>query len=432
VSFYDNYTGSPVLLGTGTVGASHTATFRPATGAAFFGGTHPITAVYGGIAADAGSTSAVFNQNVTLGTNSIALTGKTQGAVGQNFTFAAVLTPSSTNATYAPNQSVVTFYDGSTAIGTAQPITVTSAQGGYGLWNATLTVNSLTVGTHTITAKYNDINYSLATSNAMTVTVEGLSWAAPAAITYGTALSATQLNATNSVAGTFVYTPAIGTVLNAGLQTLSVTFTPTDAVHYVTQTATVQIQVNQAPLTVTANNTSRAVGAANPAFTASYSGFVNGDTAAVLGGAPSLTTTATTSSAAGLYPITVSQGTLTAANYSFVFVNGTLSVVAAPTVVLTTTATLAKVSGGYQATVKVTNTGTAPAANVQLTAATLGSATGSPLPLSMGTLAAGGGSATVTITFPLSAGADGAATVERYTGSWTVGSFVASMRVVLP
>ena len=34
--------------------------------------------------------------------------------------------------------------------------------------------------------------------------------------TYGTALSATQLNATANVPGTFVYTPAAGTVLNAG------------------------------------------------------------------------------------------------------------------------------------------------------------------------------------------------------------------------
>ena len=63
-------------------------------------------------------------------------------------------------------------------------------------------------------------------------------------ITYGTALSATQLNATASVPGTFVYTPASGTVLNAGVgQTLSVTFTPTDAANYTTATATVAITV---------------------------------------------------------------------------------------------------------------------------------------------------------------------------------------------
>jgi hypothetical protein len=433
VSFYDSYTGTAVLLGTGTVGSGHTATYRPASGAAFFGGTHPITAVYAGIAADAGSTSAVFNQSVTLGTTSIVLTGKTQGAVGQNFTFAAVLTPSQTNATFAPNQSVVTFYDGSTAIGTAQPITVTSAQGGYGLWTASLTVTSLTAGTHTITAKYSDINYSLATSGAQTVTVEGISWATPAAITYGTPLSATQLNATNSVAGTFAYTPLSGTVLNAGLQTLSVTFTPTDAVHYTTQTATVQIQVNKAPLTVTANNASRAVGAANPAFTASYSGFVNGDTALVLSGAPSFTTTATTTSVAGLYPITPAAGTLTAANYSFVFVNGTLSVVSAPAASVTPSATLTgSHSTGYTLTVTIYNPGSTAISNLVLTSATLGTTSGSPLPQTVGTIAAGG-SASFTVNFPGSVGADGAGVAEKYSGTYTGSSFSISFRsVTLP
>ena len=67
-----------------------------------------------------------------------------------------------------------------------------------------------------------------------------VTWANPAAITYGTALSATQLDATTTVPGSFVYTPAAGTVLSAGAgQTLSVTFTPTDTADYnpVTTTA---------------------------------------------------------------------------------------------------------------------------------------------------------------------------------------------------
>ena len=67
-----------------------------------------------------------------------------------------------------------------------------------------------------------------------------ITWATPADITYGTALSATQLNATANTPGTFVYTPVAGTVLNAGAgQTLSVTFTPTDAANFTTATKTV-------------------------------------------------------------------------------------------------------------------------------------------------------------------------------------------------
>src|SRR6185295_13960507 len=60
-----------------------------------------------------------------------------------------------------------------------------------------------------------------------------ITWPAPAPITAGTALGATQLNATTTVAGTFAYTPAAGTILPLGAgQTLSVTFTPTDSVNY--------------------------------------------------------------------------------------------------------------------------------------------------------------------------------------------------------
>jgi len=259
-----------------------------------------------------------------------------------------------------------------------------------------------------------------------------ITWATPAAITYGTALSAAQLNATASVPGTFVYAPVAGTVLGAGQQTLTATFTPTDSANYTTATATITLTVSKATLRVSANNASKSVGENNPTLTFSYSGFVNGETAAVLSGSPSLFTTAATTSPAGNYPITISQGTLAAANYTFTFVNGILSVVQPPTVVLTTTATLTgSASTGYTATVTVTNTGTGPAANVQLKTATLGAATGSPLPQSLGYIAVGG-SATTTVFFPGSAGSDGARVAESYSGISSGSSFSAVIRAVLP
>ncbi len=85
-------------------------------------------------------------------------------------------------------------------------------------------------------------------------TVQGypvITWPTPAAITYGTALSATQLDATASVAGSFTYVPPSGTVLNAGAQTLTVSFSPTDTTDYATVTQTVTLQVNQATPTIT-------------------------------------------------------------------------------------------------------------------------------------------------------------------------------------
>nr|MBA2481889.1 hypothetical protein [Planctomycetota bacterium] len=114
-----------------------------------------------------------------------------------------------------------------------------------------------------------------------------VTWAAPAAITYGTALDATQLNASSSVAGTFVYTPASGTVLAAGARTLSVTFTPTDGADYNPVTTTVALTVNPAPLTITTVNVSKIYGAALPGFTVTSVGFVTGtDVTLSVGGAP--------------------------------------------------------------------------------------------------------------------------------------------------
>jgi hypothetical protein len=88
------------------------------------------------------------------------------------------------------------------------------------------------------------------------------------------------------------------------------------------------MSVTAATLTVTADNKSRAFGDANPALTASYSGFKNGETLATSGvtGTPTLTTTATTTSAVGSYAITATAGTLASANYTFTFVNGTLTI----------------------------------------------------------------------------------------------------------
>ena len=79
-----------------------------------------------------------------------------------------------------------------------------------------------------------------------------VTWATLTAITYGTALSSTQLNATANVAGSFTYTPASGTVLTAGTQSLSVGFTPTDTANYHAVSATtVSLTVGQASQTIT-------------------------------------------------------------------------------------------------------------------------------------------------------------------------------------
>ncbi|MBB5343303.1 MBG domain-containing protein, partial [Tunturibacter empetritectus] len=195
-----------------------------------------------------------------------------------------------------------------------------------------------TVNNYTITAATGSLassNYSLTFATgtlSITKATPVINWSNPANITYGTALvqsPAGQLNATvsGSIPGTFSYSPAAGTVLPAGNQTLTVTFTPTDTTDYTTATASVQIVVNQRALTVTANSYTIPYGTADPTYAATITGFVNGDTqATATTGAPSLTTTPAAPSTPGTYTITAATGTLASANYTFTPVNGLLTI----------------------------------------------------------------------------------------------------------
>ena len=138
---------------------------------------------------------------------------------------------------------------------TALPwVTVLTAGGtGPGIAAFAVQTNASTssrTGTLTIGARTLTLWQDGATAPAPRTTPT-VSWATPAAITQGTALSATQLNATASVAGTFVYAPAAGTVLAAGTHTLRATFTPTDTTRYTTATASTTLVVN-APRTTPA------------------------------------------------------------------------------------------------------------------------------------------------------------------------------------
>lgn len=87
------------------------------------------------------------------------------------------------------------------------------------------------------------------------------------------------------------------------------------------------IKVTKAQLIVAASNLSMKQGAAVPTLTYAITGFVNGDkqkTATT--GKPALSTTATSKSPAGKYPIDITVGTLKAADYTFKFADGTLTV----------------------------------------------------------------------------------------------------------
>ena len=199
----------------------------------------------------------------------------------------------------------------------------------------------LDAGTHTVTMTFTptDPNYNVATmTNTVTIAKASaaLSWIAPAALGYGTPLGPAQLRATATVPGTFSYTPAAGTVLGAGpSRPLSATFTPADPANYSGGSIATTVAVAPAPLTVRTNDAGKVYGAPVPALTASFNGFVAGDTPASLGGALAFATAVTSASPVGDYAVTPAG--LTSPNYAITFVAGTLSVLRAP-VAMTLTA----------------------------------------------------------------------------------------------
>ncbi len=106
----------------------------------------------------------------------------------------------------------------------------------------------------TLTATYTPIDTTRYSEASVSVTLNVLkadpdiSWNSPEGITYGASLNETDhLNATFSVPGTAVYSPAAGAIPNAGEgQMLTVTFTPDDTDNYNVVSTSVPIDVAKA------------------------------------------------------------------------------------------------------------------------------------------------------------------------------------------
>ena len=162
-------------------------------------------------------------------------------------------------------------------------------------------------------------NYSLTvTPGTLTISnkiVPNICWSTPTAITYGTALSATQLNAlartdcatSSDVPGTITYAPAAGSILTPGTHTITVTFAPSNTLTHDGNTETVSIVVNAKPIIVTAEAKSKVYGASDPAltFTTPVGSLVGSDT---------LSGSLTRGAGSNVGTYVISQGTVTTAN----------------------------------------------------------------------------------------------------------------------
>jgi len=111
-------------------------------------------------------------------------------------------------------------------------------------------------------------------------------------------------------------------VLNAAMHSLSASFAAQGT--FRASSAAGTLSVAQVPLTIAANSVTRVYGGANPPLTASYAGFVNGDTASALIGALNCSTAAAPASPVGAYAINC--GGQIAANYSITYLPGKLAV----------------------------------------------------------------------------------------------------------
>ena len=89
------------------------------------------------------------------------------------------------------------------------------------------------------------------------------------------------------------------------------------------------IDVQRPTLTISADNKSKVYGAALPPLTASYSGFVNGDSAASLTSPVALTTTATAASHVAGNPFAITPSGAASSDYAISYVPGVLTVIAA-------------------------------------------------------------------------------------------------------
>jgi len=185
---------------------------------------------------------------------SIVLTDNSlnQAAATQSVAVSGTGIVSSQTIAFTPPTSPVTFG--------VMPITLTATS--TSSLAATFTVlsgpgsvsgNQLTVtGAGTITVAANqsgNTDYTAAPQVTQTVVVNkaapSITWPQPAPVPNGTPLGGTQLDATASVAGAFVYSPVAGTVPAPGPETLSVTFTPTNTANYTNAIASVTLTVEQ-------------------------------------------------------------------------------------------------------------------------------------------------------------------------------------------
>jgi hypothetical protein len=305
--------GLPVMLSGGSATASISTLGE---------GTHTISATYfgdGNFNSSSGSLSQIVNRASSITTVSV---NENPAVFGQPVTFTATV------AALEPGAGIpsgtVQFKDGQTDLGPA-----VSLAGG----TATFTTSNLSGGSHAITAAYAGDSGFIGSNGAVdhvvnkatpslsarggTFVYDGQPHAATATATGVSGEPLGPVTLTYSAAGESQTPPT-----HAGTYTVAASYA--GSANYAAATARATLTITPVPLRVKADDRTKVYGSSNPTFTATVTGYVNGETASSLAGTLSFTTTATETSGIGGYAIT--PGGWTSIDYAIEFVDGTLTV----------------------------------------------------------------------------------------------------------
>jgi sugar lactone lactonase YvrE len=247
-----------------------------------------------------------FPETVLVSNGNPAPTGTITFSLGKQVlcTLTTTLTPTTT--CNAPNSGL--------SVGTYTVIFSYSGDTNYAPANSTVT---LTVTPAPLTVTINNVSRAYGAPNpTLTGTLTGVLPGDAIQVSYSTVATVT------SPIGNY---PIIATLTPVGQTNLS---------NYTITNNPGTLTITQAPLTITVNNATRQYGQANPPFSGTTNGLLNGDTVTI-----NYSTTATITSPVGTYPITATASGPVAGNYLVTVIPGTLTVTQAHLTVTVNNAT---------------------------------------------------------------------------------------------
>lgn len=388
----------------------------------------------GGVSFNVGGPAELLGNRLTItGVGTVTVTANQAGdaeyspapAVTQSFQVApAVLTIAAQPATRAYNDPNPAFTYAASGFVNADTSAALSGAPAF----TTTAVASSTPGSYPVAVTQGTLfarNYTFTfTNSTVTITkaVQTINFPAAASAVFGTPIP---LAATASSGLAVQYTVtgpatiASGTLVSSTPGQVTVTASqPGNDLYLPAPPVTINYNFQKEPLAVRSGNFTIPFGGTIPTFTYTFGDGSFTPPANEFSGVPDLTTTATSASAPGQYPIVASAGTLISDYFNFQYVNGTLTILQPSSFILTATPASVVIPSGQARQVTITLT----PVNDFVGSVTIG-CSGLPTgitcvssPSALTTTLQTGGVQPVTTTLTISAGAPVASTQNQLAG----------------